>query len=152
MVTPDLLRCDGREADPVGDGAGIPGFTDAEAIHLTDLHIGHHLGRRNGDQGDIFVRVDPTGREPIAIPHGMEKSMQVPEHPAKSRLTRHPGTTTIRLLTLGLGRSGLGRSHENVRCTVFYRLLPDIVWDCSCRLRLPRPECRSRPDPSRLRR
>src|SRR5262245_11423664 len=57
MVAPDLLSRDGREADPVGDGAGIPGLADAEAVHLADLHIGDHLWRWNGDQSDISIPV-----------------------------------------------------------------------------------------------
>ncbi len=86
MIGPDILRGDGGEADAeVGDGAGVPGFADAEGIHLADLHIGGHLGRRDDDEGDIFVGVDAAGAKVVAHPHGVGAGRE--SHSAGERCT-----------------------------------------------------------------
>jgi hypothetical protein len=77
VVLPDRLGVDAGESDAVGDGLAVPRFADAEAVHLADLHVGDHLRRRDGDQGDIgtaargVAGVDAAGGEPVAQPHGV---------------------------------------------------------------------------------
>src|SRR5512139_1650752 len=74
VVLPDVL-CGGRgEADLVGDGAIAPGFAHAEAVHVTDAHVGHHLRRRHGDVLDVLERVNAVTGQPVIQPHGMGAS------------------------------------------------------------------------------
>src|SRR5262245_5712005 len=71
MVFPYLLRGDGRKTDAIGDGARVPRLTDTKTVHFADLHIRHHLRRRNSDQGNILIGVDTACAEPIAGPHSV---------------------------------------------------------------------------------
>ena len=69
VVFPQLLRGDGGEPGAVFDGPVVPRLADAEAVHLVDLHVRDHLRRRDRDEVDVPVRMDPAGGEPVANPH-----------------------------------------------------------------------------------
>src|SRR5262245_52205678 len=71
MILPHLLRRDRCKTNTVGNSPSIPGLPDAKAVHLAYLHIGHHLGWRNGNEGDVFVGVNAPGGQPVAHPHRM---------------------------------------------------------------------------------
>jgi len=71
MIFPDVLCVQAGEANAVEDSASVPWFADAIAIHLSNFHVGDHLRRRNGDERNVFVRVNTAGAEKIAHPHGV---------------------------------------------------------------------------------
>ncbi len=68
MFRPDFAGGAGGEADALVDELLVPRLADAERIHGADLHVGHHLRRRHHDGGDVLVRVDAAGRQPVANP------------------------------------------------------------------------------------
>ncbi len=69
MVGPHLLRRHHGESDAVDDGPVVPWLAHAETVHLVHLHVGNHLRRRDGDERDILVGMNPAGSEPVAHPH-----------------------------------------------------------------------------------
>jgi hypothetical protein len=71
VVFPDVLGGGGGDTDAVDDGAVIPGLAHAVAVHVAHAHVGHHLGRRHGDDLGALHRVDAVGRHPVVQPHGV---------------------------------------------------------------------------------
>ena len=71
VIDPDVLRGHGGEADAVHDRAVVPRLADAEAVHVADAHVGHHLRRRHGDRLDVLHRIDAVRRQPVVQPHGV---------------------------------------------------------------------------------
>ena len=69
MVAPDVLRGGRGDADAIHDRAVAPWLADAEAIHIPDAHIGHHLRRRHGNDLGLLHRIDAIGGEPVIQPH-----------------------------------------------------------------------------------
>ena len=69
MVLPDALRGFRGEADLVVDRAVVPRLADAEAVHVADAHVGHHLRRRHDDRLHVLERIDAVGGEPVVDPH-----------------------------------------------------------------------------------
>ena len=68
MLVPELAGGDRGVADVLVDELQVPRLADAEAIHGADLHVRHHLRRRNGDGLDVLVGIDAAGGEPVADP------------------------------------------------------------------------------------
>ena len=68
MLVPELAGGDRGVADLLIDELQVPRLADAEAIHGADLHVRHHLRRRNGDGLDVLVGIDAAGGEPVADP------------------------------------------------------------------------------------
>src|SRR5207249_7237217 len=71
MVLPEILGCHRGEPDFVCNGARVPRLADAEAVHLADFHIGHHLSWWHGNQRDLFIRIDSPSAEVVTHPHRM---------------------------------------------------------------------------------
>nr|GEU28124.1 hypothetical protein [Tanacetum cinerariifolium] len=71
VILPDVLGGGGRDANAVHDGAVAPRLAHAEAIHIADAHIGHHLRRRHGNDLGLLHRVDAVGGQPVVQPHGV---------------------------------------------------------------------------------
>ncbi len=71
MTLPEFAGGTGCEAYALIDQLLVPGFTHTEDVHIADLHIGNHLRRRNDDGGDVLVRIDAAGGEPVADPQIM---------------------------------------------------------------------------------
>jgi hypothetical protein len=53
-------------ADAEIDRDRIPGRADAERVDMLVLQTFHHVGRRQHDHADVFIRVDAAGRHPEA--------------------------------------------------------------------------------------
>ena len=58
MVFPDALGGFDREANLVVNRAVVPRLADAETIHITDPHIGHHLRWGHHDIFNILERIN----------------------------------------------------------------------------------------------
>ena len=69
VIGPNLLAGDDGIADVVADGALIPRLADAEAAHIADLHVHHHLRRRHHQQTQLAKRIDADAGEPVIEPH-----------------------------------------------------------------------------------
>jgi hypothetical protein len=67
-------------ADPLRNQLVVPGLADAECLHRVRLHVGDHLGRRDGDEIDILVGIDAGGRQPVADPHVMGAAREGHRH------------------------------------------------------------------------
>jgi len=65
---PHFARGQRGEADLLVHELLVPRLADAEGVHVANLHVGHHLRRRNDDKVDVFVRIDATCRQPVAHP------------------------------------------------------------------------------------
>ena len=68
MLLPDLAGHAGGEADALIDELLVPRIADAKRVHVADLHVRHHLRRRNDDGRNILVRIDAASGEPVAQP------------------------------------------------------------------------------------
>ncbi len=68
MALPEFAGGAGGEADALVDQLLVPRLADAEGVHVADLHVGDHLRRRHDDGGDVLVRIDAAGGEPVADP------------------------------------------------------------------------------------
>src|SRR5262245_5130773 len=65
MLEPNLpCRARGK-ADVLVDELLIPRLANTEGIHVADLHVCHHLWRRYHDGGNVLVRIDAAGSQPI---------------------------------------------------------------------------------------
>ena len=71
MIFPDALRGLDGEADLVVNGAVVPGFAHAEAVHIADAHVGDHLRRRHHNIFYILEWIDADTGEPVVKPHRM---------------------------------------------------------------------------------
>lgn len=71
MIRPDLLAGCRRKADAIVDRPRVPRFADAEADHIADAHVHHHLRRRHDHRAHIGEGVDTGVRQPVIEPHRM---------------------------------------------------------------------------------
>jgi hypothetical protein len=71
-----LARRAGGEADALIDQLLVPRLADAEHVHRADFHVRDHLRRRHNDGRHIRVRIDPTGRQPVAHPQIMRPARE----------------------------------------------------------------------------
>ena len=66
MARPDLEIASDLEAMAFQASPHIPGLPHAIAINGAILEIGQHLGRRQGLQAHIPIRIDRVRRQPVA--------------------------------------------------------------------------------------
>ena len=71
MVGPDFLRRRRGKTDAVVDRPRIPRLADAEATHIANAHVHHHLRRRYHNGANIGERIDVSAGQPVIEPHGM---------------------------------------------------------------------------------
>jgi hypothetical protein len=70
-VLPDVLVLSDVKPMSSGDAPGVPRLADAVAVHLSDLHVRDHLGRRDGDERDVLVRMDAARGQVVRIHIGV---------------------------------------------------------------------------------
>ena len=66
MARPDLQIAHDREAMAFPVSAHVPGFTHAVAIDGPVLEVSQHLGRWQGLQVHIPIRINRVGGQPVA--------------------------------------------------------------------------------------
>ncbi len=101
MLEPDLAGGAGGEADVLVDELLVPRLADAEAVHVADLHVRHHLRRRHDDGRDVLVGIDAAGGEPVADP-------QIVRAAGEGHGDLHFLARGLLLLERGLERRGVG--------------------------------------------
>ncbi len=84
MVWEDVRGGDDREAELVATGKRVPGFPNAEQIHISAAHVVGHLRRRDHAEFDVLVRIDGRGIEPV--------SEQIVVHRGAEHMPRHEAT------------------------------------------------------------
>ena len=71
MIGPDGLRRGGGKADTVVNRPRVPRLADAEAHHVADAHVHHHLRRRHRHRAHVVKGVNARAGQPVVKPHGM---------------------------------------------------------------------------------
>ncbi|OOO03618.1 MAG: hypothetical protein USCGTAYLOR_00168 [Chromatiales bacterium USCg_Taylor] len=102
MILPNILGVDRRKPDSFDDGARVPRLPDTITVHLPHIHVGYHLRRRNGDEGNVLVRVDAARAEVIAHPHGVRPGRK--GHREGHRFARFLCIINQRFKGFGIGR------------------------------------------------
>src|ERR1051325_9944263 len=69
MILPHVFRGSRSESNSSRNRTRAPRVTNTEAVHLTNLHVAHHLRWGNNDQRNILIRVDSARAEIITHPH-----------------------------------------------------------------------------------